>query len=86
MVGQYPFAALVGKVLDSYGARTCSLVAAMTFSIGFGLFAAEISGAPETIPKESVVWAFRRMVAYFGMVGLGTVFSYAHSTLIDRFI
>ena len=75
MVGQYPFAALVGKVLDSHGARTCSLIAAMSFSIGFGLFAGEISGAPDVMPKESVTSAFRRMVVYFALVGLGTVFS-----------
>ena len=76
MVGQYPFAALVGKVLDARGARTCSLIAGLMFSLGFGLFAYEIADAPEVPNEDETVHVFRRMVVYFGMVGLGTVFSW----------
>ena len=74
MVGQYPFAALVGKVLDAYGPRACSFIAGVLFSSGFGLFSREIATAPEdaTMPDE---WQFRRLFVYFGMIGLGTVFS-----------
>ena len=75
MVGQYPFAALVGKILDTHGARTCSFIAGLMFSLGFGLFAYEISGAPEYPKEEDTLRVFRRMVLYFGMIGLGTVFS-----------
>ncbi|KIP08793.1 hypothetical protein PHLGIDRAFT_126758 [Phlebiopsis gigantea 11061_1 CR5-6] len=76
MVGQYPFAAFVGKVLDARGARTCSLIAGFMFSLGFGLFAYEIADAPEVPNGDETVHVFRRMVVYFGLVGLGTVFSY----------
>ena len=74
MVGQYPFAALVGKVLDAYGPRACSFIAGVLFSSGFGLFSHEIASAPEdaTTPDN---WAFRRLFVYFGLIGLGTVFS-----------
>lgn len=77
MVGQYPIAALVGKVFDTRGARTCSFVAGICFSLGFGLFAYEIAGVP---PKDTsttdTTGVFRRMVLYFGLIGVGTVFSY----------
>lgn len=75
MVGQYPFAAIVGKILDTRGARTCSLIAAFMFSLGFGLFADEVADAPEYPKAEETTHVFRRMVVYFGMIGLGTVFS-----------
>lgn len=75
MVGQYPFAALVGKVLDTRGARACSLIAGLMFLLGFGLFAYEIADAPEYPREGESIYVFRRMVVYFGMVGLGTVFS-----------
>ena len=77
MVGQYPFAAIVGKVLDTRGPRVCSLIAALMFSVGFGLFAYEIADAPEYPQQGETAQVFRRMVVYFGMVGLGTVFSCA---------
>jgi hypothetical protein len=75
MAGQYPFAALVGKIYDTQGARTCSLIACLLFSSGFGLFAYEIADAPEYPREGDTLNVFRRMVLYFGMVGLATVFS-----------
>lgn len=74
MVGQYPFAALVGKILDAYGARTCSLTAAVMFASGFGLFARELARAPEYASAPDP-WVFRKLFVCFGMIGLGTVFS-----------
>jgi hypothetical protein len=75
MVGQYPFAAIVGKVIDKYGPWACSLVASFLFSTGFGVFAAEISKTPDEIaaPSES---SFRILSACFFLVGLATVSSY----------
>ncbi|KAI0343109.1 MFS general substrate transporter [Trametopsis cervina] len=76
MVGQYPFAAVVGKVLDAYGPRVCSFIAGVLFSSGFALFSRELSSAADTSDTSSDVWVLRRLVLYFGMIGLGTVFSY----------
>ncbi|KAI0705142.1 MFS general substrate transporter [Cytidiella melzeri] len=75
MVGQYPFAALVGKVLDGHGPGACSFIAGVLFSSGFGLFSREISNASESASIPDA-WVFRRCFVYFGMIGLGTVFSY----------
>ena len=74
MVGQYPFAALVGKVLDSRGPRVCSIIAAIMFAAGFGLFSRELAQAPEYMSTPDP-WVFRKLIIYFGMIGLGTVFS-----------
>lgn len=74
MVGQYPFAAFVGNVLDRYGARVCSLAASLFFALGFGLFSYEISQTPDDMPYPSSA-AFWKLSFYFGFVGLATVFS-----------
>ncbi|KAF9242096.1 MFS general substrate transporter [Melanogaster broomeanus] len=78
MMGQYPFAAFVGKVLDYYGPWACSLVAACFFSTGFGLFAREIAKTPDDITQPSTS-SFHHLVLYFFMCALGTVFSYFSS-------
>jgi len=75
MVGQYPFAALVGKILDARGPRVCSAIAAVMFSAGFGLFSHEIGGARGNFDTPDTL-VFYRLVLYFGMIGLGTVFSF----------
>ncbi|OCH95034.1 MFS general substrate transporter [Obba rivulosa] len=75
MIGQYPVAAFVGKVIDHYGPWLCSLVASVLFSAGFGLFSWETSDAPSGVAEPSLA-SFRRLVLFFGMAGLGTVFSY----------
>ena len=74
MVCQYPFAAIVGKVLDRYGARVCSLVACAAFTLGFGLFSYEICNTPDDIPEASI-FSFWRLTLDFGLVGLATMFS-----------
>ena len=75
MTGQYPFAALVGKVIDEYGPWACSLIASALFSIGFGLFAAEVANTPDDIVEPSKS-SFRILAACFFLTGLGTVSSY----------
>ena len=75
MVGQYPFAALVGKLLDRHGPRTCSLAASFCFALGFGMFSFEISHAPDDTPTPSLI-AFGKLTVAFGFVGLATVLSY----------
>ncbi|KIK97495.1 hypothetical protein PAXRUDRAFT_824888 [Paxillus rubicundulus Ve08.2h10] len=78
MAGQYPFAALVGKIVDYYGPWVCSLAAACLFSTGFGLFAWEIANTPGDIIQPSIS-SFYRLVFYFFVSALGTVFSYFSS-------
>ncbi|KAH8106737.1 MFS general substrate transporter [Cristinia sonorae] len=75
MVGQYPFAAFVGKLLDRQGPRACSLLAALMFSAGFGLFSWEIAHTSASLEKASTA-IFQRLAVYFCLVGLGTVLSY----------
>ncbi|KAI0006067.1 MFS general substrate transporter [Russula compacta] len=90
MMGQYPFAALVGKLIDECGPWACSLAASFLFSTGFSLFAAEISKTPDdiTAPSNS---SFRILAACFFFVGLGTVSSlfsslFAASRAFPRYI
>jgi hypothetical protein len=78
-MGQYPFAALVGKVIDGYGPWACSLIASVLFSTGFGLFAAEVAKTPDDIAQPSKS-SFRILAACFFLTGLGTASSYV-STL-----
>ncbi|KAI9510884.1 MFS general substrate transporter [Russula earlei] len=78
MMGQYPFAALVGKTIDDYGPWACSLAASFLFSTGFGFFAAEIAKTPDDIAAPSKS-SFRILAACFFLSGLGTVFSYFSS-------
>jgi len=78
MIGQYPFAAIVGKVIDRYGPWACSLISSLLFSLGFSLFSLEISKTPDDISQPSLS-SFRHLAFFFFMVGLGTVFSYFSS-------
>ncbi|KAH7923524.1 MFS general substrate transporter [Leucogyrophana mollusca] len=78
MMGQYPFAAVVGKVIDAYGPWACSLISACLFSTGFGLFSREISKTPDDILQSSTS-SFHHLTAFFFTAGLGTVFSYFSS-------
>jgi len=74
-MGQYPFAAIVGKVIDRYGPWASSLAASVLFFFGFGLFALEIAKSPDDIiaPSQS---SFYHLVFFFLMTGLGVAFSY----------
>ncbi|KZV75744.1 MFS general substrate transporter [Peniophora sp. CONT] len=73
MMGQYPLAAVVGNLSDTYGPWLCSLIAAGLFSSGFGLFALEIAKTPDDISVSSHS-SFQRLTLYFFMCGMGTVF------------
>lgn len=74
MVGQYPFAAFVGKAIDHYGPWACSLASSLFFSVGFGLFALEIAKTPDVISAPSYS-SFERLAIFYFMAGLGTVTS-----------
>ncbi|KAJ3887347.1 major facilitator superfamily domain-containing protein [Lentinula edodes] len=75
MAGQYPFSSIVGKLIDRYGPRVCSFLAAVMFSAAFGLSALEVSlsSARSSLPNTAVA---ERLTVYFAMAGLGTVLSY----------
>ena len=74
MAAQYPIAAIVGKVIDRYGAWSCSLVASLLFSLGFGLFAREVATNPTGTHASAA--SFNVLVLCFAMLGLATVCSY----------
>ncbi|KAG9046947.1 putative monocarboxylate transporter mch1 [Tulasnella sp. UAMH 9824] len=75
LIGQYPFAAVAGELVDRVGTWACSAIAALVFGIGYGVFAwmAGTHVTPET-PLSPL--AFRIMVASYFMLGIGEVFSY----------
>ncbi|PCH38118.1 MFS general substrate transporter [Wolfiporia cocos MD-104 SS10] len=75
MVGQYATAAPVGKVLDRYGPWSCSLIASLVLSLGYGLFAWDYSKSSEDAIASSLS-VFPHLVIYFGLLGTGTVLSY----------
>ncbi|KAF9456515.1 MFS general substrate transporter [Collybia nuda] len=78
MIGQYPFAPVVGKVIDLYGPSTCSLTAATFFFTAFISSSLEISKTSVEITKPSTS-SFYRLTFFFLLAGLGTVFSYFSS-------
>jgi hypothetical protein len=82
MMGQYPFAAVVGKVIDVYGPWACSLTASFLFAAGFGVFATEIEKTPDDIIAPSNT-SFRVLAACFFILGLGTVSSYVTTLSIS---
>ncbi|KAF5391265.1 hypothetical protein D9757_001985 [Collybiopsis confluens] len=75
MAGQYPFSSFVGMLIDRYGPRFCSFLAAITFSSAFGLSALEVSSASERPDSPNTAIA-QRLTLYFAMAGLGTILSY----------
>lgn len=78
MMGQYPFGAIIGKVVDKYGPWACSIIASCLFFAGFGLSAREITNTPDdiTVPSAST---FHHLTIYFFIAGLGTACSYFSS-------
>ncbi|KAH9079449.1 MFS general substrate transporter [Lactarius deliciosus] len=75
MMGQYPFSAPIGKIVDEYGPWACSLIASFLFSGSFAIIAAEIAKTPDDItgPSES---SFRILAGAFFVMGLATDASY----------
>lgn len=75
MMGQYPFAALIGSLVDRAGPAACSLLAALLLSGGLGAFSNQIANAP-TWPDSASTLQYYILVLSFGMLGLGAVSSY----------
>lgn len=75
MMGQYPFAALTGKMIDRYGPSLCSVVAAVLYFTAFGSFSYQVSvtHTAESTPTTSIS---THLAISFGLAGIGTVFSY----------
>ncbi|KAF8636738.1 hypothetical protein AX17_003541 [Amanita inopinata Kibby_2008] len=78
IIGQYPLAPFVGKVVDLYGPPVCSLVAAISYTLSFGGFAVEIATTFSNSAHSSLS-SFRRLVFCSLFAGIGTVFSYYSS-------
>jgi hypothetical protein len=74
-VGQYLVSPVIGKMVDYYGPGFCSLIAAVLFSSAFSFTAWEFVSTPEDIFIASTS-SFRVLVASFGIIGVGTGFSY----------
>lgn len=72
MVGQYPFAPVVGSVIDGVGPWACSLAAAVLFSTGFGLFSLEFRNHSESTFQPPST-SFHRLVLFYFLAGLGTL-------------
>jgi len=81
MIGQYPAAAGVGYLIDTYGPWLCSLLAAVLFSVGFGLFSLECAKTPgvDGVLVHSSQTSFYILTFAFLLCGLGTVNSYFSS-------
>jgi hypothetical protein len=75
MIGQYPAAAGVGYLIDTYGPWLCSLIAAGLFSFGFGLFSLEISKTPgvDDLFHHLAQTSFYLLTFLFFLCGLATV-------------
>jgi hypothetical protein len=75
MIGQYPAAAGVGYLIDTYGPWLCSLIAAALFSVGFGFFSLECAKTPGVgdLHVHSPQTSFYILTFLFLLCGLGTV-------------
>ena len=78
MMGQYPFSAFIGKIIDEYGPWACSLIASFLFSSSFAVFAAEVAKTPDDI-TESSESSFRILAGSFFLMGLASATSYVSS-------
>lgn len=78
MVGQYPAAPLIGKLVDYYGPWLCSLMASVLFTSAFGLSAWVYASTPQDIDHPSP-HSFNVLVACFGLAGLAQSCSFFSS-------
>ena len=65
----------MGKLLDRYGPRSCSLLASILFAFGYGMFASRFASTPEgsvVAPTSTLP----QLVIYFGILGVALVLSY----------
>lgn len=72
MMGQYPLAALAGRVIDLYGPSLCSALAAILYSSAFGTFSYQVYAAGSD-PASSSVAIY--LTISFALAGMATVFS-----------
>ncbi|EKM82774.1 hypothetical protein AGABI1DRAFT_111355 [Agaricus bisporus var. burnettii JB137-S8] len=73
MMGQYPFAAFAGKLIDYYGPSLCSAIAAILYSSAFSLFSYHVNAAASDVPISSLPTI---LTVSFCLAGVATVFSY----------
>ena len=76
MIGQYATAAPVGKLLDRYGPRSCSLLASILFAFGYGMFASQFASTPDEGSAAAPTSILPQLVIYFGVLGVALVLSY----------
>ncbi|KAF9792757.1 MFS general substrate transporter [Thelephora terrestris] len=69
MVGQYPAAPLIGKLVDYYGPWLCSLIASVLFASTFGLSAWIYASTPQDIDHPNSL-SFNVLAVCFGLAGL----------------
>ncbi|KAG8812604.1 putative monocarboxylate transporter mch1, partial [Serendipita sp. 400] len=74
MSAQYPLAAVVGTLLDTYGTWLTAALAGLFFASGFGGFAYQISRAGKFGPTSNEA-VFRNLVSLFFLCGVGTASS-----------
>lgn len=74
MMGQYPFAAFAGKLIDYYGPSLCSAIAAILYSSAFSLFSYHVNAAASDVPISSLPTI---LTVSFCLAGVATVFSWA---------
>ena len=69
MVGQYPAAPFIGKLIDYYGPWACSLIASVLFTSTFSLSAWTYASTPQDLAQPSSL-SFNVLVTCFGLAGL----------------
>jgi hypothetical protein len=74
MAGQYPFAGLIGSLIDNAGPAACSLLAAFLLGGGLSVFAQQVGNAPP-YPDAVTPAQYYLLVLSFGLLGLGAVSS-----------
>jgi len=72
MMGQYPLAALAGRVIDQHGPSLCSTLAAILYSSAFGTFSYQVYVAGSNSTSSSVT---TYLAISFALAGMATVFS-----------
>jgi MFS family permease len=78
MVGQYLAGPFIGKLVDSYGPRLCSLTASILFTSTFGLSAWIYSSTPQDINHPSS-FSFNVLTICFGFAGVAQACSWVYA-------
>jgi len=78
MVGQYPAAPIIGKLVDCYGPWLCSLIASVLFTSTFGLSAWTYASTPQDNDHPSSL-SFKFLTICFGFAGLAQACSFFSS-------